>query len=60
MKLIVQVFFVCVCHVVVSVFLKRGRAKCARLEFSGCRGNPGGPEAAGASHDNPRTPNVHI
>ena len=60
-KLIVQVFF-CVCV---------SRCRGGLLEAPGepnvhvwssrvvvC--NPGGPEAAGASHDNPRTPNVHI
>ena len=54
------------------LFLKAGALKCARLEFSNCcvkprsaeggwiTNPPAGFGAAGVSHDNPRTPNVHI
>ena len=45
---------------ILVVFLKARALKCARLEFSGCHVKPGGFGAARASHDNPRTPNVHI
>ena len=36
------------------VFGSAGAVKCARLEFCGCLVKPGGPKAAGASHDSPR------
>ena len=38
---------------ILVVFEAPGALKCSRLEFSGCRVNPGGPKAAGVSHDSP-------